>query len=191
MFRLAAAVAIVLLLVQTAFAQKETLSARIDEREGATWELALKIWNLAEPGYQEFQSAKLLACMLRQAGFHVKRGVAEIPTAFTATCGRRFTGHCDPGRIRRVARIVAGRRSRAAASRTCKLRTRLRSSSVWRRIGFGGDRHCGSDQVGPTEGNGSVLWLPCRGRGQRQGIHGPGWSIQRLRRRASLASLGS
>lgn len=87
MTRLATGISIVLILVQTAFAQKETLSARIDEREAATWELALKIWNLAEPGYQEVQSAKLLADTLEQAGFQVKRGVAEIPTAFTATYG--------------------------------------------------------------------------------------------------------
>lgn len=71
----------------TAFAQKAALSDSIQRREAATWEIALKIWEFAEPGYQETRSAKLLADTLEQAGFVVKRGVADIPTAFTATFG--------------------------------------------------------------------------------------------------------
>ena len=72
---------------ERAFAQKAALNESIQGREAATWEIALKIWGFAEPGYQETRSAKLLADTLEQAGFVVKRGVAEIPTAFTATFG--------------------------------------------------------------------------------------------------------
>ena len=79
--------AFLLLLAQSAFAQKEALSNSIRQREQATWEIALKIWNLAEPGYQEVESSKLLADQLAQEGFQVERGVAAIPTAFTATFG--------------------------------------------------------------------------------------------------------
>ena len=71
----------------TAFAQKAALNESIQRREAATWEIALKIWEFAEPGYQETRSAKLLADTLERSGFVVKRGVADIPTAFTATYG--------------------------------------------------------------------------------------------------------
>jgi len=49
--------------------------------------IALKIWNFAEVGYHEEKSAALLAETLEQAGFKIARGVAEIPTAFTAEFG--------------------------------------------------------------------------------------------------------
>ena len=71
----------------TAFAQKAALNESLQRREAATWEIALQIWEFAEPGYQETRSAKLLADTLEQAGFVVQRGVADIPTAFTATYG--------------------------------------------------------------------------------------------------------
>lgn len=79
--------AITLLLCRPAWAQKEALYESIKKREATTWELARKIWTFAEPGYQEFESSKLLADTLEQAGFKVERGVAEIPTAFTASYG--------------------------------------------------------------------------------------------------------
>ena len=68
-------------------AQKAGLSESVERRGDETWKIALQIWNYAEPGYQEVQSAKLLSDRLEQAGFVVKRGVADIPTAFTATFG--------------------------------------------------------------------------------------------------------
>jgi aminobenzoyl-glutamate utilization protein B len=66
---------------------KPSLYKSIDSRGEATWEAALKIWGWAEPGYQETKSSALLSGILEQAGFDVRRGVAEIPTAFTATFG--------------------------------------------------------------------------------------------------------
>ena len=68
-------------------AQKESLYESIDRREQQSWSAALKIWEWAEPGYQETQSAMLLSSTLAAADFEVKRGVAQIPTAFTATFG--------------------------------------------------------------------------------------------------------
>lgn len=68
-------------------AQKPALSEYINKHDDKFWEAALKIWHWAEPGYQETKSSKLLADMLEQAGMKVERGVAEIPTAFTATFG--------------------------------------------------------------------------------------------------------
>ncbi len=72
----------------TAPAQKNALYESINQRGEADWETALKIWRWAEPGYQETKSSQLLANKLTEAGFQVKRGVAEIPTAFTATYGK-------------------------------------------------------------------------------------------------------
>ena len=46
--------------------------------------VALEIWNFAELGYQEEKSPSLLAQSLEDEGFVVKRGLAGIPSAFTA-----------------------------------------------------------------------------------------------------------
>lgn len=46
-----------------------------------------RIWEFAEVGLQEYKSSELLASELEKAGFKVERGVAEMPTAFTATWG--------------------------------------------------------------------------------------------------------
>jgi len=69
------------------FAQKKALDDSIRQRESQSWEAAVKIWNWAEPGYQETRSSSLLSEMLEQAHFKVERKVAGIPTAFTATFG--------------------------------------------------------------------------------------------------------
>lgn len=69
------------------FAQKEALYESIARRDEAAWEAACKIWDWAEPGYQETNSSPLLAAMLEEAGFQVEREIAGIPTAFMATYG--------------------------------------------------------------------------------------------------------
>ena len=70
-----------------AAADKAALAKSINGGADAGWKAALKIWGWAEPGYQEHQSADLLAGMLKKAGFKVVMGVADIPTAFTAEFG--------------------------------------------------------------------------------------------------------
>lgn len=79
--------AIVFSELREAHAQKPALNDSITRRADETWNIAKQIWQFAEPGYQETQSSKLLADTLEKAGFVVKRGVADIPTAFTATYG--------------------------------------------------------------------------------------------------------
>ena len=61
--------------------------ASIDQKAAHYRDVAMKIWSLAEVGYQETQSSALLQQQLRAAGFTVSAGVAEMPTAFTATWG--------------------------------------------------------------------------------------------------------
>ncbi len=48
---------------------------------------ALQIWDYAEVGYKETKSSALLQQLLRENGFVVEAGVAEIPTAFVASYG--------------------------------------------------------------------------------------------------------
>jgi aminobenzoyl-glutamate utilization protein B len=81
------AAALLALLPAAAFAQKDAAVAAAAARADALWPTALKIWDAAEPGYQEKTSAKLLADAAEQAGFRVKRGVAGIPTAVVAEFG--------------------------------------------------------------------------------------------------------
>tara|TARA_B100001093_G_C26779731_1_gene994058 strand:+ start:92 stop:1531 length:1440 start_codon:yes stop_codon:yes gene_type:complete len=50
-------------------------------------EVALKIWEYAELGYQETKSSSLLASELENEGFTITKGVAGIPTAFIAEFG--------------------------------------------------------------------------------------------------------
>ncbi len=65
----------------------DALLASMDAR-AATWgQVAKEIWGHAEVGYQETKSSALLQDQLRAAGFTVRAGVAEMPTAFVAEYG--------------------------------------------------------------------------------------------------------
>ena len=66
---------------------KAQLAASIDARRADYVAIANQIWSLAEVGYQEHQSSKLLQSELTKAGFKVDAGVAGIPTAFVASYG--------------------------------------------------------------------------------------------------------
>lgn len=66
---------------------RQAALAGIDTRAKHYADVALQIWGFAEVGYQEEKSSALLQEQLRTAGFTVKAGVAEIPTAFTAEWG--------------------------------------------------------------------------------------------------------
>jgi aminobenzoyl-glutamate utilization protein B len=86
--RLASLSAFVLLAASSAQAQTAPDPiALVDAREKDTARVARQIWEWAELGYQEEKSSALLASELQKAGFKVTKGVAEIPTAFTAEWG--------------------------------------------------------------------------------------------------------
>jgi aminobenzoyl-glutamate utilization protein B len=59
----------------------------IDARYDVTANIAGKLWDWAEVGYQEERSSNLLQTTLKEEGFKIDAGVADIPTAFTATYG--------------------------------------------------------------------------------------------------------
>ncbi len=57
----------------------------IDQHVGLAHRLALDIHAHPEPNYEEFFAANAAAGVLDEFGLDVERGVADIPTAFTAT----------------------------------------------------------------------------------------------------------
>ncbi|MFA9424031.1 MAG: M20/M25/M40 family metallo-hydrolase, partial [Sedimentibacter sp.] len=65
----------------------EFINKVINEKKDMILQVSDKIWDFAELPYAEFKSSALLCEILRQEGFKVTEGVAEIPTAFTASFG--------------------------------------------------------------------------------------------------------
>tara|TARA_R110000787_G_scaffold8528_9_gene28904 strand:+ start:7915 stop:9342 length:1428 start_codon:yes stop_codon:yes gene_type:complete len=59
----------------------------VDARYDQTSAIAKQIWDWAEVGYQEEKSSGLLQSTLKDAGFRIEAGVADIPTAFVASYG--------------------------------------------------------------------------------------------------------
>jgi aminobenzoyl-glutamate utilization protein B len=64
-----------------------SLLQSIDAKRSTYADIAKQIWAFAEVGYQETKSSALLQEQLRAAGFSVRAGVADIPTAFVAAFG--------------------------------------------------------------------------------------------------------
>ena len=73
--------------VQTGSAAMDQVLSALDLKRDAYAGIANQIWTFAELGYQEEKSSALLQQELRAAGFTVRSGVADIPTAFVASWG--------------------------------------------------------------------------------------------------------
>jgi aminobenzoyl-glutamate utilization protein B len=65
----------------------EFINKVMEEKKDLITEVSSKIWSYAELPYAEAKSSSLLCEVLRSEGFSVTEGVAEIPTAFTASFG--------------------------------------------------------------------------------------------------------
>jgi aminobenzoyl-glutamate utilization protein B len=84
-----------LLSAQALFAQstaktdalKADLLGEIDGMKTRTQIMVDQIFSYGELGFQEFETSKYLTDLLEKEGFKVQRGVAGIPTAWTATFG--------------------------------------------------------------------------------------------------------
>ena len=59
----------------------------VDAKKEAFLHAGALVWEYAEIGFKEFQSAKALTDVLKAEGFAVQEGVAGIPTAFVASWG--------------------------------------------------------------------------------------------------------
>lgn len=67
---------------------KKQVVAKLDQQSAHYADLAKRIWKLAEPGYLEDQTSQLLQNELRQQGFSISTGVADMPTSFVASYGK-------------------------------------------------------------------------------------------------------
>lgn len=65
--------------------EKREIAKSITANQKKYWNISDTIWHHAELGLEEYKSSALLADTLEAAGFKVDRGVAGMPTAFTAT----------------------------------------------------------------------------------------------------------
>ncbi|GAA0477590.1 amidohydrolase [Streptomyces sp. NPDC046215] len=62
----------------------ERITQELEARAGLLWDVALRLHGTPEPAYEEHQAAALLTGELQRGGFAVRRGVADLPTAFVA-----------------------------------------------------------------------------------------------------------
>jgi len=66
---------------------KQAVAAGIDKRAKLVQEMVDTVFSFAEPGFQEFKTSEYITGILEKNGFKITRGVAGIPTAWTATWG--------------------------------------------------------------------------------------------------------
>jgi aminobenzoyl-glutamate utilization protein B len=81
-------------IITSTFAQSKKLSATkqsvlqsVEKNQADYIRMSDAIWAYAETALKEYKSSKLLADYAEEKGFSVKRGVAGMPTAFTAEFG--------------------------------------------------------------------------------------------------------
>ena len=90
---IAAAVAIALMThapqarAQASPALKQAVAAGVDAKAKLVQEMVDSVFSFAEPGFQEFKTSEYITGILEKNGFKITRGVAGIPTAWTATWG--------------------------------------------------------------------------------------------------------
>jgi aminobenzoyl-glutamate utilization protein B len=70
--------------------EKSQIIQNLDTKTAFYSEIAQNIWDYAELGYQEVKSTALLQQTLKDAGFTIEKGVADIPTAFVASYGSGY-----------------------------------------------------------------------------------------------------
>ena len=69
---------------------ERNLEKLINNHQNQFEEVAIRIWDYAEVGYQEYKSSNLLKEQLLKEGFSIKSNIANIPTAFVAEYGQGF-----------------------------------------------------------------------------------------------------
>lgn len=72
---------------QTTDAMRSAAIAKVDSNAKLAQEMVDQVFSFAEPGFQEFKTSEYLTGVLEKNGFKITRGVAGIPTAWTATWG--------------------------------------------------------------------------------------------------------
>ena len=64
---------------------KAEVIAEIDKQYALAQQINDMLFSYAELGFQEVETAKYLTDLLAKNGFTIQRGIANIPTAWTAT----------------------------------------------------------------------------------------------------------
>ena len=131
----------------------------IEARQSELNEVNKAIWEFAEVGLEEHRSSALLVDKLKAAGFQVRVGVADMPTAFVAEFGsgkpiigilaeydalpglsQKVSHERDPvtadapgAFLREAGRRPIGAQARARASRPGHERDRLGGDGAWMR----------------------------------------------------------
>ncbi|ALA53391.1 M20 family metallopeptidase [Shouchella clausii] len=72
--------------------KKRNIEEAVDRRDSELRQLALNIHAHPELGYQEYKASNWLSTLLEKEGFAVKRGIAGLDTAFTATWAGKAGG---------------------------------------------------------------------------------------------------
>lgn len=67
--------------------QLDFIEKALEEKKDIIFDVSDKVWEYAELPYDEYKSAALYKEVLEKEGFKVEMGVADIPTAFTASFG--------------------------------------------------------------------------------------------------------
>src|ERR1051326_4832280 len=68
-------------------ALKQEAVADVESRKVFSQQMVDQIFSYGELGFQEFETTRYLADILKRNGFSVQEGIAGIPTAFMATWG--------------------------------------------------------------------------------------------------------
>jgi aminobenzoyl-glutamate utilization protein B len=68
-------------------AMKKEATRLIDSMSTFTQQMVDQVFSFGEPGFQEEETSKYLTGILEKNGFKITRGIAGIPTAWTATWG--------------------------------------------------------------------------------------------------------
>ena len=68
--------------------QKDNAISWINQNQDFLIDISDQIWSFAETALKEYKSSDLLIKTLENSGFEVERGVAGMPTAFTASYGK-------------------------------------------------------------------------------------------------------
>ena len=77
----------VIMVAQKMGKNKKAVIASIEKHKENLIKVSDSIWSYAETAFNESKSAEVLASYAEKNGLEVTRGVADIPTAFTATYG--------------------------------------------------------------------------------------------------------
>src|SRR5580658_5680023 len=68
-------------------ALKQEATAEVDKLQTLTQQMVDEIFSFSELGFQEVETSRYVTGILEKNGFHVERGIADIPTAWTASYG--------------------------------------------------------------------------------------------------------